>query len=97
MNNKLYIGGLAYSVTDEDLNSLCSQHGSVESATVVKDRDTNNSRGFGFVEMSTQEEAEKAIQALNGTDLQGRTIMVNVAKPREDRQRGGGRNSGPRY
>ena len=97
MNNKLYVGGLAYSVTDQELSSLFGQHGSVESATVVKDRDTNNSRGFGFVEMSTQEEAEKAIQALNGTDLQGRALMVNIAKPRADRPRGGGQNRGPRY
>ena len=61
MENKLYVGGLAYAVTDQELSDLCSQHGNVESATVVKDRETNNSRGFGFVEMSTQEEAEKAI------------------------------------
>ena len=76
MENKLYVGGLAYAVTDQELSDLCSQHGNVESATVVKDRETNNSRGFGFVEMSTQEEAEKAIQALNGTDLQGRAQPV---------------------
>ena len=91
MNNKLYVGGLAYSVTDQELNTLCGQYGNVESATVVKDRDTNNSRGFGFVEMSTQEEAEKAIQALDGTDLQGRALKVNIAKPRSDRPRGGDR------
>ncbi len=97
MNNKLYVGGLAYSVTDQELIELCSQHGNVESGSVVKDRDTNNSRGFGFVEMSTQEEAEKAIKALDGTDLQGRTLKVNIAKPREDRPRGDGRYRGPRY
>jgi RNA recognition motif-containing protein len=91
MNNKLYVGGLAYSVTDQELNNLCGQYGNVESAIVVKDRETNNSRGFGFVEMSTQEEAEKAIQALNGSDLQGRELKVNIAKPRSDRPRGGGR------
>jgi len=97
MNNKLYIGGLAYSVTDQELNELCSQYGSVESATVVKDRDTNNSRGFGFVEMNTQEEAEKAIEALNGSDHQGRSLIVNIAKPRADRPRNQDRNRGPRY
>ena len=97
MNNKLYVGGLAYSVTDQELNSLFQTHGTVESANVVKDRDTNNSRGFGFVEMSSQEEAETAIQALNGTDLQGRALMVNIAKPKTDRGRGDGRNSRDRY
>ncbi len=97
MNNKLYVGGLAYSVTDQDLNGLFSQYGNVESATVVKDRETNNSRGFGFVEMSSQAEAEKAIQALNGTDLQGRALTVNLARPKADRPRGGGQNRGPRY
>ena len=90
MNKKLYVGGLAYSVTDDELNSLFGQHGTVESANVVKDRDTYNSRGFGFVEMSTQEEAENAISALNGTDLQGRSLTVNMAKPKTDRPRGGG-------
>ena len=98
MNKKLYVGGLSYSVTDEELNSLFSQHGKVESASVVKDRDSYNSRGFGFVEMSTQEEAEKAIHALNGTDLQGRSLTVNMAKPRADGPRrgggGGGQNRG---
>ena len=89
MNNKVYVGGLAYSVNDDDLNDLFTEYGSVQSATVVKDRETNNSRGFGFVEMSTQEEAEKAIQALNGKDLQGRSLTVNVAKPRADRSAGG--------
>ena len=96
MNTKLYVGGLAYSVTDQELVELCSQHGSVESASVVKDRDTNNSRGFGFVEMSTQEEAEKTIKALDGTDLQGRTLKVNIAKPREDRPRNDGGYRGSR-
>jgi len=97
MNNKIYLGGLAYSVTDHELTELCSQHGNVESASVVKDRYTNDSRGFGFVEMSTQEEAEKVIQALDGTELQGRTLKVNIAKPREDRPRGENRSRGPRY
>ena len=97
MNNKLYVGGLAYSVSDQELNTLFQAHGTVESASVVKNRDTNDSRGFGFVEMSSQEEAEAAIQALNGTDLQGRSLTVNVAKPKTDRGRGDGRNSRDRY
>jgi len=91
MNNKLYVGGLAYSVTDQELEELFSSHGNVESASVVKDRDTSRSRGFGFVEMSTQEEAEKAIKALDGTDLQGRSLTVNIAKPRTDRPQNRGR------
>ena len=97
MNNKLYVGGLAYSVSDQELNTLFQAHGTVESASVVKNRDTNDSRGFGFVEMSSQEEAEAAIQALNGTDLQGRSLTVNVAKPKSDRGRGDDRNSRDRY
>ncbi len=94
MNKKLYVGGLAYSVTDQELNNLFAEHGTVESANVVKDRDSYNSRGFGFVEMSTQDEAEKAISALNGTDLQGRALTVNMAKPKTDRPRRGGGGGG---
>jgi len=90
MNKKLYVGGLPYSVTDEQLMELFESHGTVESAKVITDRYTDRSRGFGFVEMSTQEEAEKAIQALNGTELEGRSLTVNVSKPREDRSRSGG-------
>lgn len=99
MSSKLYVGGLAYSVTDNELNNLFTAYGTVETANVVKDRETDNSRGFGFVEMSTQEEAEKAIQSLNGTDHEGRSLTVNVAKPRADRPRGGGggRNDRDRY
>jgi RNA recognition motif-containing protein len=90
MNKKLYVGGLAYSVTDDQLRQLFVSHGSVESAKVITDRESNRSRGFGFVEMSTQEEAEKAISALNGTQLDGRSLTVNMSKPREDSGRGGG-------
>ena len=90
MNKKLYVGGLPYSVTDEQLSELFEPHGTVESAKVITDRYTDRSRGFGFVEMSTQAEAEQAIQALNGTELEGRSLTVNVSKPREDRSRGGG-------
>ena len=90
MNKNLYVGGLPYSVTDEQLQNTFAAHGTVESAKVITDRDTGRSRGFGFVEMSTQEEAEKALAALNGTELDGRSLTVNIAKPREDRSRGGG-------
>ena len=87
MEKKLYVGGLAYAVTDQDLHALFSEHGTVETANVVTDRDTNNSRGFGFVEMGTQQEAEKAIEALNGSEHQGRSLTVNIAKPKGDRNR----------
>ena len=87
MNQKLYVGGLAYSVTDTQLAQLFEGQGKVESAKVVTDRDTDRSRGFGFVEMSTQAEAEKAIASLNGTMLEGRSLTVNVSRPREDRPR----------
>ncbi|UCF99373.1 MAG: RNA-binding protein [Spirochaetaceae bacterium] len=87
MNKKLYVGGLPYSVTDEQLAELFESHGTVESAKVITDRYTDRSRGFGFVEMSTQEEAEQAIQALNGSELGGRNLTVNISKPREDRSR----------
>ncbi len=83
MNKRLYVGGLAYSVTDSQLQQLFSGHGTVESAKVIMDRDTDRSRGYGFVEMSTQEEAEKAISALNGSLHEGRNIKVNISKPRE--------------
>jgi RNA recognition motif-containing protein len=96
MNKKLYVGGLSFSVTDEQLRELFTAHGTVESATVIKDKFTDQSRGFGFVEMGTQQEAENAIAALNGTQHQGRTITVNMSKPREDRGGGGrgGRSGG---
>ncbi len=85
MNKKLYVGGLSYSVTDAQLHQLFASHGTVESAKVVKDRDSDRSRGFGFVEMATQEEAERAIASLNGTQHEGRSLTVNLSKPREDR------------
>jgi RNA recognition motif-containing protein len=98
MNKKLYVGGLAYTVTDSQLQALFASQGTVESAKVLMDRDTDRSRGFGFVEMSTQEEAEKAIAALNGTQHEGRNITVNMSKPREDRPaRGGGGGYRDRY
>ena len=94
MNNKLYVGGLPYSTTEDALEQLFSEHGTVESAKVITDRDTGRSRGFGFVEMESAGEAQKAISALNGTDLDGRTLTVNEAKPRENRSGGGGYGGG---
>ncbi|WP_447973969.1 RNA recognition motif domain-containing protein [Nitrospira sp. Kam-Ns4a] len=96
MGNKLYVGSLPYSVTDQQLQDLFAQHGTVVSAKVITDRFTGRSRGFGFVEMSTSEEAQKAIAALNGTQYEGRSLVVNEAKPQERRERTwGGGATGP--
>ena len=89
MSTKLYVGGLPYSVTEQQLNELFAQQGTVSSAKVITDKFTGQSRGFGFVEMSTTEEAQKAISALNGTQLDGRPLTVNEAKPQEKRTGGG--------
>ena len=89
-SNKLYVGGLPYEITDDRLQELFSAHGTVESARVITDRMTGRSRGFGFVEMSSQEEAQQAIDKLNGTDLEGRSLTVNEAKPKEPRSGDGG-------
>jgi len=91
MGKKLYVGNLSYSMDSSGLEQLFSQHGKVESAEVIADRDTGRSRGFGFVEMSSDQEAQAAIAALNGQQHDGRTLTVNEAKPREDRGGGGGR------
>jgi RNA recognition motif-containing protein len=92
---KLYVGNLSFQTSSEDLQQLFAQAGTVESASVVEDRDTGRSRGFGFVEMASKEEGEKAIQQFNGTDLNGRNLTVNEARPREDRgNRGGGGRGG---
>ncbi len=88
--SKLYVGGLPYQVTEDQLREIFSAHGTVESATVITDRMTSRSKGFGFVEMSSQEEAQAAIDTLNGTDLEGRKLTVNEAKPRQPRSGGGG-------
>ena len=96
MNKRLYVGGLPYSVTDEELEQVFSAHGTVESARVITDKYTDSSRGFGFVEMSTVEEAEKAIEVLNGSELGGRSLTVNIARPREERSRGDGGGGGYR-
>ncbi len=93
-SNKLYVGGLPYSYTDGQLQEIFSAHGTVESARVITDRMTGRSRGFGFVEMSSQSEAEEAIQKLNGTDLEGRSLTVNEAKPQQPRSGGGGGGGG---
>src|SRR5919107_3286265 len=95
MSIKLYVGNLSFQTSSEDLRDLFSQAGNVESASVVEDRDTGRSRGFGFVEMSSKEEGEAAIQQLNGKEVGGRALTVNEAKPREDRGgRGGGGGRG---
>jgi RNA recognition motif-containing protein len=97
MGSKIYVGGLPYSATEAQLNDLFTPHGNVESARVITDKFTGQSRGFGFVEMSNGEEAQKAIAALNGTQMGGRTLTVNEAKPQEPRSGGGaGGNRGGR-
>ena len=94
MGTKLYVGGLPYSTTEQQLSELFAPQGSVTSAKVITDKFTGQSRGFGFVEMATGEEAQKAISALNGTQMDGRTITVNEAKPQEKRSGGGGYGGG---
>lgn len=94
MTNKLYVGGLPYTTTDEQLQQLFSAHGTVESARVITDKFTGRSKGFGFVEMSSGAEAQAAIQALNGTDLEGRSLTVNEARPQEKRSGFGGERRG---
>ena len=94
MGTKLYVGSLPYSTTEQQLSELFSPHGTVTSAKVITDRYTGQSRGFGFVEMATAEEAQKAIAALNGTPLGGRTLVVNEARPQEKRPYGGGGGGG---
>jgi cold-inducible RNA-binding protein len=91
MGRKLYVGNLGYGVTDSDLSKMFETHGAVESAQVIMDRDTGRSKGFGFVEMKTDQEAQAAITALNGKDVDGRALKVNEAKPRTEGGRGGGR------
>ena len=91
MSMKLYVGNLAFTTSSQDLQELFAQAGTVESASVVEDRDTGRSRGFGFVEMSSKEEGEAAIAQFNGKEVNGRALNVNEAKPRENRGGGGGR------
>ena len=87
---KLYVGNLSFNTSNSDLEELFASIGTVESASVVEDRDTGRSRGFGFVEMSSKEEGERAIEELNGKEVDGRELKVNEAKPRENRSGGGG-------
>jgi RNA recognition motif-containing protein len=90
MGKRLYVGNLSYGVDSSALEQLFAQHGTVQSAEVVNDRETGRSKGFGFVEMGSDEEAQAAIAALNGQEHDGRALTVNEAKPREDRPRDGG-------
>jgi RNA recognition motif-containing protein len=105
MGRKLYVGNLTYQTTTGDLEQLFGEHGTVQSAQIIMDRDTGRSKGFAFVEMGSDQEAQTAIAALNGKDVGGRALTVNEAKPREDRGGarggygggGGGRSGGRRY
>ena len=106
MATKLYVGNLTYEMTDGDLQNLFAAHGTVRSAQVIMDRDTGRSKGFGFVEMETSEQAQAAIKAMNGQDNNGRALTVNEARPREERggsrggysgSRSGGGSGGGRY
>jgi cold-inducible RNA-binding protein len=94
MSKKLYVGNLAFQTTTQDLQQLFGQAGTVESAQIIEDRDTGQSKGFAFVEMSSDEEAASAIQQFNGKEVAGRMLKVNEARPRENRSGGGGRNFG---
>ena len=95
MGSKLYVGGLPYSATEQQLTDLFGAHGTVVSAKIIADKLTGQSRGFGFVEMSSDSEAQAAITALNGSDMGGRSLTVNEAKPMEQRSGGGGGGRGP--
>ena len=94
MSSKLYVGNLSYNTTENDLHDAFAAHGSVVEANLMVDRESGRPRGFGFVTMSTPEEAQKAIEALHGADLDGRPLTVNLARPREDRPRTGGGGGG---
>lgn len=89
MNKKLYVGNMGYEVTSDDLEKLFSAHGTVQSVQLIKDRDTGQSKGFGFVEMSNGSEANAAVTALNGAEVQGRSLTVNEARPQPEGGRGG--------
>jgi RNA recognition motif-containing protein len=94
MGKKLYVGNLAYGVTDSDLTQMFAAHGTVQSAQVIMDRDTGRSKGFGFVEMGSDQEAQAAIAALNGKEVDGRSLTVNEARPKAEGGRGGGGGGG---
>src|SRR5687768_3838355 len=94
MGSKLYVGNLSYDVTSSDLEQMCAAHGTVQTAEVIQDRDTGRSKGFGFVQMGSDQEAQAAIAALNGQEHGGRALTVNEAKPKENRTGGGGGGGG---
>ncbi len=94
MGKKIYVGNLSFSVSEEQLSSTFSQFGAVDSAKIITDRETGRSKGFGFVEMAVDSEADQAIEKLNGTDLSGRNMNVSEARPQEDRPRRGGGGGG---
>jgi RNA recognition motif-containing protein len=96
MSNKLFVGNLSFNTTENSLQDAFAAHGTVTEANLMMDRMSGRPRGFGFVTMSTPEEAQKAIEALNGAQLDGRALTVNIARPREDRPPGGGGGRGPR-
>jgi len=96
METKLYVGNLSYNTTDEDLRTLFSQAGTVSSVEVIKDRDSGRSKGFAFVEMSSQAEVESAIKAFNGYSLDNRQLKVSIARPREERPQGSWYSDSPR-
>ncbi len=97
MAKKIYVGNLSYDFSDSELQSLFESFGAVSSAQVISDRDTGRSKGFGFVEMTNDDEAQAAIDALDGKDAGGRALRVNEARPRENRAPGGGGGGGRRY
>ena len=90
MSNKLFVGNLSFNTTENDLNDAFAAHGTVTETNLMMDRETGRPRGFGFITMSSAEEAQKAIEAMNGKEIDGRALTVNVAKPREERSGGGG-------
>ena len=94
MGKRIYVGNLGYDVSNSDLEQLFASHGTVESVQIIEDRMTGRSKGFGFVEMSSDQEARSAIEALNGQDHSGRALTVNEARPRQDRGGGGGGRGG---
>lgn len=96
MGKKLYVGNLPYDTSDSKLQEMFEEYGAVQSAQVIMDRETGRSKGFGFVEMGSDDEARAAINALNGTEVGGRALTVNEARPREERGGGGGRGGGGR-
>ncbi len=98
MSTKLYVGNLSFNTSTQDLETMFGESGTVQSTNIIEDRETGRSRGFGFVEMSSKEEAQNAISSLNGKEIDGRALTVNEAKPREDRgSNGGGGNRGGSY